>query len=729
MMPTLPVQDRPRPAPVPAAEVRRQLLDHRQAGRREAFIDLAYRYLEAVPRDPPIALELLRALVELGLGEPARELLATRPDLTEAGDTASLRQALDGLPAAAVPWARLRPRFLANLDACLASRPYLHALRADLEAAVEGLELFEGNDSGLHLGRLGPDGQRQWQPGFGLGGADTVALPLGAAGPAAAVIGTGLSPLAQRAYLATRPDGQSPAAPLFVLDDDLARAAAWLHALDLADLLADDRVGVFLGPDALPDYERFLREHEDLVIPEVWLVPAWAEAAGREAQAAARRVAEQRGRGITEIAARLDQRAGQRSVADWAARLEPGSTVLGFTSRATTMLQYSMRDIGHAFEALGYRFRLVIERGDHCRHTPLTIARAVWETDPALVVLINHFRHEQPQALGGGPLLSWIQDPTDVVLSRRTGSGIGPLDFVCGYYRRRCTEELGYPAQRFFQAPLAVSTRVFHDAPVDAADAKRYACDLMYVGHLHDTVEEHLARWRSTVPSGLHRLLERLRHEVTGRCELGEHLAHPNEARAFTRAAADELGVQVEDEAMEQLAHYFVYRLNDIIFRRETLTWAAHWAERTGRVLRIYGKGWQRDPELGTYAAGPIEHGEPLRRAYRSSKLALQTLPSGFKHQRAFEAIASGCLVLGRAVAADFDGGAERFFPELDHVVFRNADELASVASGLLDDAPRRRELHADFRAAVQQSFTYEAVLRDVLDRITTALAGNAASR
>ncbi|MHC4319876.1 MAG: hypothetical protein ACYS1B_15225 [Planctomycetota bacterium] len=111
MMPTLPVQDRPRPAPVPAAEVRRQLLDHRQAGRREAFIDLAYRYLEAVPRDPPIALELLRALVELGLGEPARELLATRPDLTEAGDTASLRQALDGLPAAAVPWARLRPRF------------------------------------------------------------------------------------------------------------------------------------------------------------------------------------------------------------------------------------------------------------------------------------------------------------------------------------------------------------------------------------------------------------------------------------------------------------------------------------------------------------------------------------------------------------------------------------------------------------------------------------------
>ena len=31
----------------------------------------------------------------------------------------------------------------------------------------------------------------------------------------------------------------------------------------------------------------------------------------------------------------------------------------------------------------------------------------------------------------------------------------------------------------------------------------------------------------------------------------------------------------------------------------------------------------------------------------------------------AFEAIASGCLVVGRAVAADFDGGAERFFPEL----------------------------------------------------------------
>jgi spore maturation protein CgeB len=386
-----------------------------------------------------------------------------------------------------------------------------------------------------------------------------------------------------------------------------------------------------------------------------------------------------------------------------------------------------MRDIGHAFEALGYRFRLVIEAGDHCRHTPLTTARAVRDTDPALVVLINHFRHEQPQTLGAGPLLSWIQDPTDVVLSRRTGEKIGPLDFVCGYYRKRCTEELGYPAERFFQAPLPVSTRVFHEGPVDDDTAKRDACDLLYVGHLHDTVEEHLARWRSTTSPGLHPLLERLGQEVIGRCERGEHLAHPNEARALTRAAADELGVQVADEAAEQIANYFVYRLNDIIFRRETLRWAARWAERTGRALRIHGRGWERDPELGAYAAGPIEHGEPLRRAYRSARLALQTIPSGFKHQRTFEAIASGCLVVGRAVAADFDGGAERFFPELEHVVFRNADELTSVASGLLEDAGRRRELHAAFRAAVQESFTYEAVLRDVLGGITSVLDGSAA--
>jgi hypothetical protein len=727
-MSALPVKDRPRATAVTAAEARSQLLDHRRAGRRDAFVDLAYRYLAGVPQDPPIVLELLRALVELGLGGPARELLDTRPDVAMAGDAAALRRALEDLPDAAVPWAAQRQRFAANLDACLASRPHLHPLRADLETAVDGLELSRTAGGALHLGRPRPGLLREWVPGFGPGGADTMNLPLDAAGPAVAVIGTGLSPLAQRVHAATRPDGDGTAPPLFVLDDDLARAAAWLHALDLAEMLADERVGVFLGPEALAAYERFLLEHNDLLIPEVCLVPAWAEAAGRQAQTIAQRVAEQRSRSSSDLAERLAQRARQRSIADWAGRLRPGATVLGFASRSTTMLQYSMRDIGHALEALGYRFRLVIERADHCRHTALTTSRAVWETDPALIVLINHFRHEQPQALGAGPVLSWVQDPTEVVLSKQTGESIGPLDFVCGYYRRQCTTRLCYPPQRFFQAPLAVSTRVFHDAPVGADDEKRYACDLMYVGHLHHTVEEHLARWRSTVPPGLRSLLEQLQHEVTGRCERGEHLAHPNDARGLTRAAADDLGVRVEDEALEQLAHYFVFRLNDILFRRETLTWAARWAEGTDRSLRIYGKGWERDPELGAYAAGPIEHGEPLRRAYRSTRLALQTMPSGFKHQRAFEAIASGCLVLGRAVAADFDGGAGRFFPELGQVVFRNADEFAALASALLDDGPRRRELHAAFEAVVRQSFTYEAVMRDVMDRIRAALADNATS-
>ena len=79
------------------------------------------------------------------------------------------------------------------------------------------------------------------------------------------------------------------------------------------------------------------------------------------------------------------------------------------------MLQYSMRDIGHALEELGYRFRLLIEPEPHRIHTTLTTSRAIHETDPALVVLINHFRHEQPDshpgALRGGVWLPRIAFP------------------------------------------------------------------------------------------------------------------------------------------------------------------------------------------------------------------------------------------------------------------------------------------------------------------------------
>ena len=704
------------------ADGRKALLAMHAEGRRDQFLDLGFRYLDEVRDDAEITLNVLKALVHAGLGGPARELLADRQVLAAAGmDTGELARALEPVPDGLVPWDETDAVFEANLEALLAPRGHLREVAADLRAALGEYDLHRSSDGQFHLSQREPGRLRRWLGSFhDPAGAADLTIPLGPSGSAATVVGTGVSCLVDRVYAATRPDEGAGSVPIFVIDDALATVAAWLRSQDRTKMLGDPRLCLFVGHDALARFEQFLALNEDIAPAKALFSPPWAGELAREAGRIADRIVQRREQAMIELTRRHERRATERSVADWIGRLKPGATILGFATRSTTMLQYSMRDIGHAFEVLGYRFKLAIEKENHRYHSSLTTSRTVYETDPALIVLINHFRREHSGAMGATPVLTWNQDPTATILSKATGASIGPLDFVCGYYRHRCTTEFGYPASRFFSTSVPVSTRIFHDGPVPSDDAARYACDLMYVGHLHADVEQHLAHWRSSTAPDLHPLLDAIRDEITAVHGRGEHIAVP---RPIVERLAGALHLDLDEAAIEDLSNYFSYRLYDIIYRRETLGWAAEWAARTGRVFKLYGRGWANDPVLGRYAAGPIEHGEPLRRAYRCATLALQTIPGGFKHQRAYEALASGCTVLGRHVPPDFVGmGSAHDFPTLDRVVFRDARELADLAERFLSDEALRREVHREFVGVVYRKFTYQNVVGDLIGKIRGAL-------
>jgi hypothetical protein len=271
----------------------------------------------------------------------------------------------------------------------------------------------------------------------------------------------------------------------------------------------------------------------------------------------------------------------------------------------------------------------------------------------------------------------------------------------------------------------------------------------MYVGHLNQTVESLRAQWRSEQPAELHPVLDRIDAFVDGVLERGEHLRQhysPRNPTALVRHLAGEMGNRLAPESAERLFSFYTYRAFDIQFRIRTLQWAARWARITGRTFKLYGKGWAQLPELAPFAAGPIEHGETLRKAYRCAKFAIQTMPAGFQHQRSLEAIASGCLVLSRYIASDFEeldqeearkrqeAGKPRLtavdnFPLLDQVVFRTPEEFASTAQRLLDDPGMHRRILADFRDRVLKEFSYDQVMPRIIGQIRNALQQQARAR
>jgi len=728
----------------PESDERLRLAALSKSGLDFQFLDAAYRYLHETPSDPQIVLLTLQALVKVGLGVPARELLQTRKDLEGHVDIAELRKSLVPVPTGRVGMQELEETFKNNLNALISNRPELAKLKESIRDSLHGLDFFRSSNGQLHLSQRKTGELRQWLPGlFDHKLVETLELPIADTGPAPIVIGLAMNCLADRAYQETSP--QTPGAqtkPVFIIDLELRHLVAWLCEADHTNVLNDNRVYFFIGDDALKQYELFLTNNEDISIATAHLCASWAGNLSNKVQEIGELVTVKRTKSFDELTAKHKARASDRTPTSLAKRIEPGSgaRILGFTSRFTTMLQYSMRDIGHALEELGYEFELMIEKDAHRDHTTLTTSRSVYESDAALVIMINHFRSERPNCIGGVPVLSWLQDPTELVFSDETGKGIGPLDFVCGYYLERCVRAFNYPAESFFPATVPVSTRIFHNGPVDPENQERYQCDVMYVGHLHVTIQEHLEKWLSQTPPRIHPLLNQIYEQVSQLHERGDFLELQH-CLAYVKTLLQKSGATLPDNEIEKITNFYMYRLFDILFRTQTLHWVVQWAEKFDRSFRLYGNGWEKDPILSKYAVGSILHGENLRCAYRCAKLCIQTIPGGFKHQRAFEALASGSLVLGRYIPPDFGNlaldqylnhqrdddhilyGSVSTFGTLDRVVFDSAEGFASLAEKYITNANLCKDIQQKFASTVHKKFTYTRAMRDLLNKIRANLA------
>jgi hypothetical protein len=725
------------------AAARRAVLERLARGDLLGGADQGARLLEDAP-DAEVALAVIGALSTLGLGAPAREILAAHEGaLRGAGaDVAALGRGLAPVPTGRAAWEEHAARFEANLALLHADRPWLEHAEPRLRAAMGAHQIFRTAGGLLQLSRRTRSGARRWVPGLvDWAAAVPAGLRLDSSSPALALLGAGAHELLERLHQATRAAAGTRQPPLVLLEPEWSRLALWLHAADRTAILSDPRVLIFAGPDAVEDLARHLALHEDLEPPRILLRVAGEEPAWADLRRALAAVDAARSAAHESLCAILKDRAAARRPQEWAARLAPGATILGLVSRFTTVLKHSMRDIGQTLESLGYRFVQVSEDADHLCHTTLTTARAVAETDPALVIMINHLRGELPASLGAVPALTWIQDPVPALLNSAAGASIGPLDFVCGFYAGQCVEQHGYPPQRFHSIHfIPVSSRQFHDAPLPPEAASGFESDLVYVGNAQGTVQALLERTAAEQPRHLGPLLAAIADDVEERVAAGRHLDQAG-AERLVRDLVRAQRVALEEPRQRHLASFFAHRLFDIRFRLETLRWAADWARRRGRRFRIFGRGWEAHPELSPFAAGPIEHGTESRLAYRGARLTLQTVPGGLAHQRTFEGLLCGSLVLGRYSPADFcgltvaefrarhgDGSPdnralyEDGFRGLHRVVFATGAELDALAERHLADEPARRALVAELAHSVRARFTYDGVVPPLLERLRRSL-------
>ena len=635
------------------------------------FLTVVEDYLAAVPGDDQMRAKAVGLLVKKGLLSVAAELAQGCPaDSPNAGE---LRRAADQLAAAQTDL--IDPRttedhFAAN-RAVLRGRGGLHSvLSVELERTWREcggqISLHRARDGNLLARARRSDGRRIWVPAA-LDFANQAEVLQGHEAWPGSMLkpflmeGVGMGWLLPRLHAATKWIYLTYSPALFVVEPNLQALAVALALHDWAEVLADQRVYVFGGPQAWERWRELMRGDDTLAVPPaVMRLMPWPGSPPVSGEQVRQEVAGERGREEKKAIEAATGSYGPRDRTWWARRYASAGAgdplrVLAVTSRFTTFLQHSARDLLAAFALAGCRTRLLIEPHDHALLSRQTYMEVFAQFQPDLVVMIDHHRQELPDRFPRNvPFVCWIQDDLPPLFEAAVGPRMHEFDFTIGYGLTRCVLGCGYPRERFMPCRMAVDLEKFGPRPGEGPD-ESLGCDVVFVSHHSEPPEALHDRLRAKAGHPQLAALMDAFYEQTRPLMTSPRFNAGYDLEELLRQVEAQAGIGVPPgPARDRLMSRYVRPLADRTIRHATLAWIADWADATGRRLHLYGRGWEQHGRFGKYARGEAGHGEHLARIARNAAINLHTGSSLALHQRVLETLAAGGFVMVRFHPQDF---------------------------------------------------------------------------
>lgn len=433
---------------------------------------------------------------------------------------------------------------------------------------------------------------------------------------------------------------------VYLLEPWLPAWAVVLHLHDWRELLNDERVTCLAGEDAIRRLESKLDDDHCETMVQIaggaW--PGAASAAVVQEKidlATARRETRRRERKerVDSIVLRDHSIKIARILA--ASRGAARLRVLGITSRFTTVLQHTMRDLLAAFEAAGHETRVLMEADDNSYFSPIALLDEVERFEPDLLITIDHLRAEYPHAIPAIlPMLVWVQDALPNLFCAEAGAKIDRYEFVFGMGYSPLTREFGYPADRFY--PCVTPPR---SAPAPTQALPEASCDVMYLSNVSESPEEAHTRFRGHLEGPTLVLADRL-FDMLERVFAEGRIGGGFQCAELVDALNPLLIQRPGNAPLRRALIDHARTLLDRHMRRCVVNDLADWADARGRRLYLYGRGWASIPRLAPYARGVVEPGVAMAQVWRSATVCMHAGLNSALHQRILDGVTAGAFFL-----------------------------------------------------------------------------------
>jgi spore maturation protein CgeB len=299
------------------------------------------------------------------------------------------------------------------------------------------------------------------------------------------------------------------------------------------------------------------------------------------------------------------------------------------------------------------------------------------------------------------PFVCWVQDWLPRLFREEYIKKLSKRDFtyaITPFIRNKCLES-GYKYVDLL--PAAVNPKIYNPSE---GGKREFLCDVAFIGnHVEKFPDDPIAEWlKKKYFEGVLKI---------------ERKACEDSIAEYIKEACRELKIHLPDEDLFKLGKaYFAYLIRPL--QRIKIL---QWAKELGVKVKIWGKFWEKCPELAECAMGPVRNrSRELKEIYQSSKVCLHIHHEFSFHFRIPEIIASGGFVMVNALCHDFDAGGLNDHLKIGEevITFNSKEDFQQKLLFFLHHGEEREAIVEAGRRRILKDHTYLQRAKKIIEDI-----------